>query len=312
MAMNFLRLIRLPNLLIIALTQYLVRYTIVLPILTAYHLISSVSEINFFLLVFSTVLIAAGGYLINDYHDYHIDLINKPSKVIIGKQFNNRQCMYSYTVLSVTGILIGVYLSFFQNIFLLWQIDILCVVLLFLYSSVLKKIYLIGNVVISILSALSIYMLLIVEKKVWVNFLMHHNIAINALPYLISAYSIFAFVITWIRELIKDLQDKRGDSVFNRKTLPIIAGDRFAKLFTAFLILTVLFALVLIQYKQQQWQDKVSFMYVVTGIELPLITLLIFLLFANTKEKYAVASLLAKGIMVTGILSMLVFYLRYK
>jgi 4-hydroxybenzoate polyprenyltransferase len=118
--------------------------------------------------------------------------------------------------------------------------------------------------------------------------------------------------MTWIREIIKDIEDKEGDVAFNRKTLPIMAGDIFSKLFTAFLILTVLFSLAFIQFRQQQWQDKISFVYVVIGIELPLILLLVLLWRADKKKEYTVSSLLTKGIMLTGVLSMLVFYLRYK
>ncbi|HKR06686.1 MAG TPA: geranylgeranylglycerol-phosphate geranylgeranyltransferase [Bacteroidia bacterium] len=310
--MNFLKLIRLPNLVIIALTQYLIRHTIIIPILAAYNLTSTVSEINFFLLVLSTVLIAAGGYVINDYYDLQIDLINKPSKVVIGKLVPKKQSMNFYVVLTLTGIAIGIYLSFFQNIFLLWQINILSVALLLLYSSVFKKVFLIGNIVISILSALSVYLLLIIEKNIWINFLLNHPDSINAIPYLISAYSLFAFIITWIREIVKDLEDKEGDQVFNRKTLPIISGNSVAKLFIAFLIMTVLFSLMLIQYRQQQWNDWISFAYVVAAIELPLIVLSFITLRANKKKDYTVSSLLTKGIMLTGVLSMLVFYLRYK
>ena len=138
--MNFLKLIRLPNLLIIALAQYLVRFAIIIPILEAYNLTSAVSEINFFLVVLSTVLIAAGGYIINDYHDLQIDLINKPSKVIISKKVSKKASINLYGIVSLSGVAIGVYLSFFQNIFLLWQINILSAVLLLIYSSYLKKI----------------------------------------------------------------------------------------------------------------------------------------------------------------------------
>lgn len=303
--MNFLKLIRLPNLLIIALTQYLIRFTIIIPILQVYNLTSSLSEINFFLLVLSTVLIAAGGYVINDYHDQQIDMINKPEKVIIGKLISKKQGINFHTILSLAGIAIGIYLSFIQNIAFLWQIDMLCVAFLWAYSSQLKKIFLVGNIVISLLASLSLLIVLISEKIIRTN-------NVKEAMYLVIAYSIFAFIMTWIREIIKDLEDKDGDLAFVRKTLPIVAGNTFSKWFTAFLIMTVLFSLALIQYQQQQWHDKISFAYVVVVVELPLILLVIFLFRAKTKGNYAVASLITKGIMLTGILSMLVFYLRYK
>jgi 4-hydroxybenzoate polyprenyltransferase len=310
--MKFLKLIRFPNLLIIAVTQYLVRYTIILPILAAYNLTSAVSDINFFFIVVSTVLIAAGGYIINDYHDLQIDLINKPGKVIVDKFISKKTCFNLYAGLSLSGIAIGIYLSFFQGIFLFWQINILSFALLLIYSTTLKKVLLIGNISIAALSALSIYLLLIIEKNTWINFLQNRQDSINAIPYIVSAYALFAFIMTLIREVIKDYEDKEGDALFNRNTLPIVSGNFISKLFVSFLILVVLFCLILIQYRQQQWQDKVSFFYVVAAIEIPLLVLLTLLLRAGKKKDYAVSSLLTKGIMLTGILSMLVFYLRYK
>jgi 4-hydroxybenzoate polyprenyltransferase len=303
--MNYLKLIRLPNLLIIALTQYLIRYTIIIPILTVYGLTSSLSEINFFLIVLSTILIAAGGYIINDYHDQQIDLINKPERVIIGKTVSKKQGIIFYAALSATGIAIGIYLSFVHNVPLIWQINFISAALLWLYSSMLKKIFLIGNVLISLLSSLSLLIIFISEKIIQTN-------EVKETKYLIIAYSIFGFIMTWIREVIKDLEDKEGDLIFDRKTLPIVAGEVFSKWFAVLLIFVVLYSLMFIQYKQQQWHDKISFAYVIAGIELPLIVLFVLLLRANTKKQYTVSSRLTKVIMVTGILSMLVFYLRYK
>ena len=311
-AMKFLELIRFTNLLIIALTQYLIRYTIILPILATYNLTSTVSEINFFLVVLSTVLIAAGGYIINDYHDLQIDLINKSEKVIVDKFISKKKCFNLYAGLSLSGIAIGVYLSFSQNIFLFWQISVFSFALLLVYSTTLKKMFLIGNVPISVLSALTIYLILIIEKNTWISFLQNQADSIKVIPYLISAYSLFALIMTWIREVIKDFEDKEGDSIFNRKTFPIFAGNFISKLFVSFLILVVLSSLILIQYKQQQWQDKISFFYVVATIEVPLIALLTLLWRADKKKDYTVSSLLTKGIMLSGVLSMLVFYLRYK
>lgn len=310
--MSFLRLIRLPNLFLIILTQYLIRYTIVIPILTAFGQASEVSETNFFLVVLSTVLIAAGGYIINDYYDLQIDRINKPEKVIIGNRVSKKQSINMYAATSLAGIAIGAYLSFFQDIFLLWQINFLSASLLLLYSSLFKKIILVGNFIISLLAALSVYLLLILEKKTWVNFLLGRPETIPAIAYLISAYALFAFLTTWIREIIKDLEDEEGDRVFGRKTLPVVAGNKVSKLCSSFLLLVVLFSLVLIQFRQKQWEDMISFIYVVVFVELPLLILLFLLFNAKRKSDYTASSLLAKGIMLAGILSMFVFYLRYK
>ena len=91
--LHFIKLIRYPNLLIIVLTQYLFRYAIMIPILNIENIKPAFSDVDFALLVFSTILIAAAGYIINDYFDMRTDRINKPHKMIIGKYFSRRHCL---------------------------------------------------------------------------------------------------------------------------------------------------------------------------------------------------------------------------
>lgn len=287
----------------IALTQYLVRFTIVIPILSFSQFNSSLSEINFFLLVLSTVLISAGGYIINDYYDFPIDTINKPSEVIVDGQLDRKWCMKIYVLLSGCGVLIGCYLSFVKEIPNVWMINILSTILLWKYSSDFKKIFLLGNLVISFLTGLAVIILLLTDSYA------HGD---DVIKKLICGYTVFAFVMTFIREVIKDMEDKEGDETYGRKTLPVVLGVNVSKTIVLFLIVITLSSLVFIQFMQHQWNDMVSFCYVVFGIEIPLLVLAVTLFRAGAKEDFNKASSLTKTIMLTGILSMLVFYLRYK
>ncbi len=203
---GFLRLIRVQNLLIVVLTQLLARLYIIGPRPDNLHLLV---DRRFWLLTLSTVCIAAAGYIINDYFDVKIDLINKPDRVIIGRYLKRRIAMGVHQVLNVAGCLIGLYLS--KWVFLA---DVLAVTLLWFYSAQFKRQPLIGNVVISLLTALSLIVLAIYYRQ-------------NADMLLI--YALFSFGISLIREIIKDMQDIRGDARFGCRTIPIIWGLRRTK-----------------------------------------------------------------------------------
>lgn len=301
--MKFLRLIRFPNLLMIALTQYLVMYTIITPILSDYHTGSSLSSVNFLILVLSTVCIAAGGYVINDFNDLSIDTINKPEKIKYNVEWYNKWCFSAYALFTIAGIAGGCYLTFFQDIKLALTIHILSAGLLWFYTPYLKKIPLLANLVISFLTAMSLLIILLCDINSF------NELSVRKI---IFAYSVFAFVLTLIREIIKDMEDKNGDAAYGRKTLPILIGNKVSKLVVSFLIFLVLFSLLFIQYSEKQWEELISFLYVVICIELPLVVLLFLILRADSQKEFHRCSSLSKVIMLSGILSMLVFYLRFK
>ncbi|MEQ8573165.1 MAG: geranylgeranylglycerol-phosphate geranylgeranyltransferase, partial [Fulvivirga sp.] len=184
---GFIQLTRFWNLLIIALAQYF----------TAYFLLSNSSLVfskEMALLSFSTIIIAAAGYIINDYYDVKIDLINKPKRVVVGRILKRRVAMIAHTVLNFIGIGIGLHLSW-----KLGALNFLCAFVLWLYSNQLKRIAFLGNLSVALLTGLSILIIGL--------FFEPDNI-------LIMAYSLFAFAFTLIREIIKDIEDLKGDSSF--------------------------------------------------------------------------------------------------
>lgn len=277
-SLGFLRLIRWPNLLIIALTQYMARVFLIGPF-SEWKLI--LGESSIFLITLSTVLIAAAGYVINDYFDVKIDLINKPERVIIGRYLKRRVAMTTHQVFNVLGCAIGLYVG--KWVFL---VSVLSVTLLWLYASFFKKRPFIGNVIVSLLTALSLIILVVYYP---------HNRA------LVGLYALFAFGITLIREIIKDMEDVRGDASHGCRTLPIIWGIFRTKLFLYALIALFIPALFLAAH----WLQNPQLAWLFFAL-LGLIGRLVYrLVYADTKREFGALSSLCKIIMLVGMMSMI-------
>ncbi|WP_276367250.1 geranylgeranylglycerol-phosphate geranylgeranyltransferase [Chryseolinea sp. H1M3-3] len=269
---SLLKLTRFGNLIIIALTQYFTA-----GFLIAMH---TLNDFKLFLLSLSTVSIAAGGYVINDYYDVKIDYINKPERVVIGKSITRRYAILFHIILSAFGIVLGFYLS--------WQIaavNILSVFLLWLYSNSLKRLPFIGNLTVAFLTGLSVIVV---------------DIFYRTNNSLVIIYALFAFFMTLVREIIKDMEDLRGDNSFGCKTLPIIWGIRKTKILLY--ILLVLFAAIVILLNQLY--RALPFKYHLIFLFVPLLWLLYRLILADMKKDFTRLSIFCKVIMMLGILSM--------
>jgi 4-hydroxybenzoate polyprenyltransferase len=269
---SFLRLTRVGNLLILALSQYF----------TAIMLISAknVLDLRFLLLAIATGMIAAAGYIINDYYDIKIDLVNKPERVVIGKGITRRYAILFHTLLSFAGVAIGFYLDWrigvinFFSAFLLWW-----------YSNDLKRQPFIGNLVVAILTAMAI---IIVDT-------LYHT----GNP-LIFIYAAFAFFMTIIREIIKDMEDLKGDDTFGCKTLPIIWGLRKTKFFIYAIMAVFVVAVVWINF----FYVKLPEVYFLVFLAVPMVVLLITLIRADTKKDFSQLSAFCKLILLLGVISM--------
>lgn len=269
---SLLRLTRFWNLLIIGLAQYFVARYLIAP--------ESVFDVRLFELTFSTMLIAGAGYVINDYYDVKIDLINKPERVIIGKSIPRRYALLFHTVLSLTGIAMGFWLS--------WRIGLInlfSTFMLWLYSNALKRLPFIGNFTVALLTGISVFVV---------------NVLFPPLLILTGIYSGFAFFMTLVREIIKDLEDLKGDDTFGCKTLPIVWGIRKTKFFTYFLL--ILFAAVV--FGVHQWVSPLPMMFFAWFLFLPAMVLFAWLIRADTRKDFYQLSQFCKIIMVAGILSM--------
>jgi len=274
---GFIKLTRIGNLLIIVFAQY---FTAIFLTSFTPSWFSVLKNLDLFLLSFSSVLIAASGYIINDYYDVKIDYINKPNRVIVGKIIKRRVVMVAHTVINFLGICIGFIVAPILAI-----INFTSALLLWLYSNQLKRIVLIGNISVALLSGLSIY---IVE-------LIYHS----QNP-LVLIYAAFAFGYTVIREIVKDIEDVQGDEAFGCKTLPIVYGIRKTKGFLFFFI--VLFGASL---SFALFSLATSFgLILMFGNIIMLITLFIIIYKADTKKEFHSLSTVTKIMMMMGVLSM--------
>ena len=238
--MNFLRLIRFTNLIIVAFTQYLLQYYILLPELKKVNLSPLLPHFEFFLLVFSTILIAAGGYIINDIEDIDIDRLNKPEKKQIVERIYPLSISWKMYLFSIIlGFMISIYLAFFIHNLVQLLIYPAAVGMLYAYSKWWKRQPLIGNFVVSFFCAFVAWIVFYAEKINFISEKLHSVIARNEanffpegtqqqgydfLKITFGGYAVFAFISTLFREIIKDIEDVQGDKAGNCRTLPIVIG----------------------------------------------------------------------------------------
>lgn len=271
---NYLKLIRGFNLFMVGLTQYL---TAIFLIAGPENWLQVLTDKGFFLLVSTTVMITGAGYLINDYYDVKIDLINKPQRVIVGKDLKRRWVIAGHTALNLSSVAIGFSLSISIGI-----INFVASFLLWLYSNQLKRLPFIGNLVVAVLTGTT---LVLVSEY------------FGDEKYLIACYAVFATFITLIREIIKDMEDMKGDERFGCKTIPIVFGIKKTKRII-YAIATVFLATVFLMI------SHISMILPIT-----LTVALIFLIFglakADTVKAFSRLSTLSKIIMLLGVISMI-------
>lgn len=234
---GFLIASRIPNLLVIGLTQYLAAYFLVghYPAKN-----SDIASLGFFLMALSTVMIAAGGYIINDYYDQKIDMINRPQRVVVGTILRRRLAMLAHLVLTLGGLTLGFSLDLKVGVlhlfssFFLWY-----------YSNFLRRIALIGNVIIAMLTGFTLLVVLV--------YLERHEV-------LVYAYSLFAMAIILIREVLKDIEDVKGDATFGCQSIPVIFGIRGAKLFIYFICIGSAGLLLFFLISVESWLVRYYFL----------------------------------------------------
>ncbi len=313
-----MRLVRLPNLLIIAFTQYAMRYLIMEPLLPSSSFDLQFGDFQFALLVFSTMLIAAAGYIINDYFDTQADLINKPARVVVGVKIHRRIALILHAVMNIMGVSIGVYLAFYIKLPSLSIVFLIATGLLWFYSTNYKRQFLVGNLAVSILTGLVPLMVILFEipllNREYGEVMLRNNASFGYLVAWVSAFSFFAFITTLIREVIKDAEDFEGDRAYGMKTVPIVLGTLWTRIVVVVMIAGTLGALIFLLLKYIVFSvdplDYISLIYFVLFLALPLIALAIQVLLARGKRGYRRASLLIKLVMLAGILySIVVFYL---
>ncbi|SFV35570.1 geranylgeranylglycerol-phosphate geranylgeranyltransferase [Thermoflavifilum thermophilum] len=302
----FFRLIRYPNLLYIIGAQYLLRYALMKPVFQHAGLDFSLSDAGFAWLVFSTICIAAAGYIINDYFDLNIDQINKPGKVIIDRYIHRRWALAWHSILNLTGLIIAIYLSWHLHSWWMWLCQAICTILLWFYSTHFKRLPLVGNLIISGLTSFTLIVLIIYEPQFY-NF--PQAKMLWSLNRLIWLYAIFAFLLSMVREIVKDLEDLFGDSKEGCRTAPIVWGIQVSKIMAVSIL--IVFELLMIYCISQafRFQWVMAGVYLILLVWFPVLLIMFYLIRAIAVRNYHVVSQFIKGVMLTGIISMAVLYL---
>ncbi|PWT99817.1 MAG: ubiquinone biosynthesis protein UbiA [Bacteroidetes bacterium] len=307
----FLRLIRFPNLFFIAVTQFLFYFCIVVPRIHEGHFQITEEFKLFLILVSSSLSIAAGGYVINDYFDLNIDQINKPSKMVVEKLIHRRWAIIWHWLFSTAGVVMSSYLSFVTHNWLIGLSNTFCVLLLWFYSTTFKKKLLVGNIIISLLTA---WVVLVVyffvdeyPATLLTNIEKPDELMLRKIFRLAFLYGGFAFIISLIREVVKDIEDMEGDSRYGCKTMPIVWCIPVAKVFTAVWLIVLIGAVGVVQFYALRLGWWISVIYGVTLIILPLIWIFRKLFTASVVSDFSKLSATIKLVMLTGILSMIFF-----
>jgi 4-hydroxybenzoate polyprenyltransferase len=298
---SFFNLIRWKNLLLIALVQLLIKYALLEPFEVVRF---TLNDFGFSLLVIATLCIAAAGNIINDIYDVETDLINKPHKVIVGNSISEKTAFNLYIILTVIGVGLGFYISNLVGRSGFSAIFVIISALLYIYATYLKQTTLIGNLLISFLVAMS---LIIVGLFELLPVITEQNRETQLTFFkIIFDYSVFAFMINLLREMVKDIEDINGDYKAEMKTLPIVIGRERALKVVFVISLIPLFAVAyyVITYLYKQY---IAVGYFLIFSIAPLLYFTIKSYSAETKKEISFLSVLLKFILFFGVMSMLLY-----
>lgn len=308
--MALLNLVRYKNLIIIVLMQCLLRYGLLLPVLHHYGVSPELSHVKFGLLVLATVLLAASGYVINNYFDVSIDRINRPDNVVVGRQIPRRTALLLHVILTITGVFIGLFLAYItrkENYALMF---IVIPGLLWYYSTTLKKQVLVGNLTIALLTALVPFVVVSLEfatlARVHGEAILHSE-ACSTAWFWTTGFAFFAFISTITRELIKDMEDIEGDKETGCHTLPVEMGIDYSRTVVIILAIASVAALwIILLMVPRLYESYLTWGYFFFFLTVPYLLLAHKILKAQTRKQFHQASNLSKIIMLMGILFVLV------
>ena len=288
----------------IALVQLLIKYALFEPFLDSTELTITLNGFGFGLLVLSTLCIAAAGNIINDIYDVETDLVNRPSKVIVGKKISEKTTHRLFITLNVIGVLIGFYLSNLVGRSGFFAIFVIISALLYVYASYLKQSLLIGNIVISALVGTSILIVGVFELIPVIN-PQNQTTQLTFFKILLD-YAIFAFLINLVREIVKDIEDIDGDYKSGMNTIPILIGRGRASKIVFLLTLLPLFGSI---YYVANYLVKFEIIigYFLILIIAPLVYIAIKSFNAKTKKQCHHISNMLKLVMLFGMLSLLLY-----
>ena len=296
--MKYLKLIRFQNLVVMVLIQYLIRFTLIIP---KYGKENVLSEFYFALLLFSILLIVAAGYTINDYFDIKVDSENKDENVIVGRTIKRRIALVIHFILTSVGLILSFYITYKINQLVISIILIICAYILWIYNLKLKRIFFLVNLIVAGLSAIFVTSIAIIE--ILLNY--NHKASIDDITTL-TVIATFAFILSLMHEIIKDLRTMEGDKKYKIRTLPTEWGLLKTKEFLKWLSIITAFIISVIaitKFKTNITALSYAFIFLIG----PLFLLNIWVYKAQDRIDYERISKLNKFIVFTGIMSLLFF-----
>ena len=305
---NILQLVRWSNLFFLGALIYVMEKWVVVPILDDVAFGEQLPWYILLLIAAATILIAAGGYVINDYFDIKIDRINRPDQLIVTQYISKENAMRLSIGLSGVGMVCGLVAAWLLRSSTIAILFAIIPGLLWFYSSSYKRLLIIGNVTIALLSALSPMMVAlanVAQLQLKYSTILPYTTLEHDIYAWVGGFSLFAFLLTWIREIVKDLQDQMGDRELECHSMPIVWGNTITKIVVTVLIVLTTVLIGWFWYSilpfGHSWQSF-STRYIVLAIIIPLWGALWLLWAAKIPSDYRTCQQVLKLTMFLGML----------
>ena len=303
-----MRLVRWSNLLFLAALVWVMEKWVATPILVKAAFGEQLPGYMLLLIILATVLIAAGGYVINDYFDVKIDRINRPDEVIVTRSISKPAAMRLSMILSGIGIACGIAVAVVLKSLTIGILFVLIPGLLWFYSSSYKRLFMIGNLIIALLAGVTpivVAMTNVAVLQLRYETILPYTTLVHDIYAWLGGFALFAFLLTWIREIIKDMQDQMGDRELECHSMPVVLGEKWTKVFVTGLIVITLAIIGHLWWHilpfPTAWTN-LSTRYIALGIVTPLLCSVWLLWSAKIPSDYKVCQQVVKFTMLIGML----------
>ena len=305
---DIMRLVRWSNLLFLAALVWVMEKWVATPILVKAAFGEQLPGYMLLLIILATVLIAAGGYVINDYFDVKIDRINRPDEVIVTRSISKPAAMRLSMILSGIGIACGIAVAVVLKSLTIGILFVLIPGLLWFYSSSYKRLFMIGNLIIALLAGVTpivVAMTNVAVLQLRYETILPYTTLVHDIYAWLGGFALFAFLLTWIREIIKDMQDQMGDRELECHSMPVVLGEQWTKVFVTGLIVITLAIIGHLWWHilpfPTAWTN-LSTRYIALGIVTPLLCSVWLLWSAKIPSDYKVCQQVVKFTMLIGML----------
>lgn len=304
----YLQLLRVGNLTFVAILLYVMEKWVATPLLQLEQFGELMPWWILTLLIVSVIGIAAGGYVINDYFDVKIDRINRPDNLVVTRIISRDTAMNLFYGLTAVGVIAGTVVAWWAHSWTLLFTYIVIPGLLWFYSASYKRMFLVGNLVVAFASAI-VPLLVAIANADYLHHLYQNALAyspiVGELYVWTGGFAIFAFLLTWVREIVKDIEDIEGDREMECRTLPIVWGDKVAKMIATILLVVIATLIVYILFAvlpfSHEWKSLPT-RYVVFGLIVPILCSIVLLWAANNRTEYHRVQTIIKFAMFMGML----------